>query len=120
MVIDVVLRKRQTSSTVKLSASDSATVAGCSVSQNASIASVSFFSSSKRASGVNSGCGMVPSGGRSSRYFTSPKRKRGLLSRPRLRFGLVNQQIVDQACAAELDGESQQNGTARIELDQIL
>ena len=43
------------------SASDSATVAGCSVSQNASIAAVSFFSSSRRASGVNSGCGMVGS-----------------------------------------------------------
>src|SRR5262245_23096615 len=56
--IDVLRRKRQTSATAKVSESVSATVAGCSVSQNVRMAGTSLVSSSCWASGVKSGWAM--------------------------------------------------------------
>src|SRR5437763_3565640 len=90
-LIEVVRRKRHTSSTAKLSVNASATVAGWSVSQNVSMPALSSFSSMSWASGVNSGSDMAPSRACS--------------------IGTVEPNVVDQTGGAEAHGQDQQRRT---------
>src|SRR5690242_19182620 len=100
-------RKRQTSSTEKRPSSDSATVAGWSVSQNVSMAGLSSFSRSCAASGVNRGWAM-------SRSSSSGRRARGPRGETTGRASSLKEYVVDEPRSPELDGQGEEGGAAEL------